>query len=223
MLILNLITRLKVCVCCHRNAVTTRVLSAASRKGKSEDMGKLRSGPLAGKLRASEDLWPRSRLMIIWDSETRGHCLGETSGSQRVKSSWDWNPTFFHSLRISCTDSSEGESVVLYQCSGQGFLLQVIATSHSPFSPCKDPRVLLSLRFSAWWKFSSLDGQVMQPLFKTTAFFLWAFHPGHSGAGSMQKPVGLISSFSHCLTVIPPGRYLIKLRKSVYHWSGSMF
>lgn len=39
----------------------------------------------------------------------------------------------------------------------------------------------------------------------------------------MQKQVGKISSFSHCLAVIPPGRYLMKLRKPVYHPSGSMF
>ena len=39
----------------------------------------------------------------------------------------------------------------------------------------------------------------------------------------MQKQVGKISSFSHCLAVIPPGRCLMKLRKPVYHPSGSMF
>lgn len=53
--------------------------------------------------------------------------------------------------------------------------------------------------------------------------FFGVVQPGHSGAGSTQKQVGRISSFRLCLAVIPPGRYLIKLKKSVYHPSGSMF
>lgn len=39
----------------------------------------------------------------------------------------------------------------------------------------------------------------------------------------MQKQGGRISGLSHCLAVIPPSRYLIKLRKVVYQLRGSMF
>lgn len=125
---------------------------------------------------ASENLCYKSKLIPIWGSETQSHCWGVGVGWETMQVPKELKAAEIEIPPSLITPTFLSQTVhkgSRFSIWGTGLLCKVISSSHSPFSPCKDPSLLLSLRFSAWWKFIPLDGQVMQPLFTTRASFLW--------------------------------------------------